>query len=251
MTSALATVTETVVSGSLLLAIPIAVAAGLISFLSPCVLPLVPGYLAYVTGMLGVDLGEARRGRLLLGTSLFVLGFSVVFISFGALFGGLGSLFLEYSEQITRVLGVFTIVFGLAFMGLVPWLDRGWHPQQRPSVGLAGAPLLGVLFGIGWTPCVGPTLAAVQTLAIDQASAARGALLTAAYCVGLGLPFLLVAVAFRRTAGAMAFVKRHYVAVMRIGGGMLVLLGVMMVTGLWDQVTVQLRVWSSSFGTAF
>lgn len=251
MTSALATVTETVVSGSLLLAIPIAVAAGLISFLSPCVLPLVPGYLAYVTGMLGVDLGEARRGRLLLGTSLFVLGFSVVFISFGALFGGLGSLFLEYSEQITRVLGVFTIVFGLAFMGLVPWLDRGWHPQQRPSVGLAGAPLLGVLFGIGWTPCVGPTLAAVQTLAIDQASAARGALLTAAYCVGLGLPFLLVAVAFRRTAGAMAFVKRHYVAVMRIGGGMLVLLGVLMVTGLWDQVTVQLRVWSSSFGTAF
>ena len=251
MTSALATVTETVVSGSLLLAIPIAVAAGLISFLSPCVLPLVPGYLAYVTGMLGVDLGEARRGRLLLGTSLFVLGFSVVFISFGALFGGLGSLFLEYSEQITRVLGVFTIVFGLAFMGLVPWLDRGWHPQQRPSVGLAGAPLLGVLFGIGWTPCVGPTLAAVQTLAIDQASAARGALLTAAYCVGLGLPFLLVAVAFRRTAGAMAFVKRHYVAVMRIGGGMLVLLGVMMVTGLWDQVTVQLRVWTSSFGTAF
>jgi len=251
VTSALATVTETVVSGSLLLAIPIAVAAGLISFLSPCVLPLVPGYLAYVTGMLGVDLGEARRGRLLLGTSLFVLGFSVVFISFGALFGGLGSLFLEYSEQLTRVLGVFTIVFGLAFMGLVPWLDRGWHPQQRPSVGLAGAPLLGVLFGIGWTPCVGPTLAAVQTLAIDQASAARGALLTAAYCVGLGLPFLVVAVAFRRTAGAMAFVKRHYVAVMRIGGGMLVLLGVLMVTGLWDQVTVQLRVWSSSFGTAF
>jgi len=251
VTSALATVTETVVSGSLLLAIPIAVAAGLISFLSPCVLPLVPGYLAYVTGMLGVDLGEARRGRLLLGTSLFVLGFSVVFISFGALFGGLGSLFLEYSEQITRVLGVFTIVFGLAFMGLVPWLDRGWHPQQRPSVGLAGAPLLGVLFGIGWTPCVGPTLAAVQTLAIDQASAARGALLTAAYCVGLGLPFLLVAVAFRRTAGAMAFVKRHYVAVMRIGGGMLVLLGVLMVTGLWDQLTVQLQVWSSSFGTAF
>ena len=251
MTSALATVTETVVSGSLLLAIPIAFAAGLISFMSPCVLPLVPGYLAYVTGMLGVDLGEARRGRLLLGTSLFVLGFSVVFISFGALFGGLGSLFLEYSEQLTRVLGVFTIVFGLAFMGLVPWLDRGWHPQQRPSVGLAGAPLLGVLFGIGWTPCVGPTLAAVQTLAIDQASAARGALLTAAYCVGLGLPFLLVAVAFRRTAGAMAFVKRHYVAVMRIGGGMLVLLGVLMVSGLWDQLTVQLRVWSSSFGTAF
>ena len=251
MTGALATTTETVVSGSLLLAIPIAVAAGVVSFLSPCVLPLVPGYLSYVTGLLGVDLGDARRGRLLLGTSLFVLGFTLVFVSYGALFGGLGSLLLQYSDQITRLLGAFTIVFGLAFMGLVPWLNRDWHPQQRPSVGLAGAPLLGILFGIGWTPCIGPTLAAVQTLAYDQASAARGALLTAAYCIGLGLPFLLVAVAFRRTAGAMAFVKRHYVAVMRIGGGMLVLVGLLMVTGTWEQLTVSLRVWTGSFGTVF
>ncbi len=251
MTGVLATTTETVVSGSLLLAIPIAVAAGVVSFLSPCVLPLVPGYLSYVTGLLGVDLGDARRGRLLLGTSLFVLGFTLVFVSYGALFGGLGSLLLQYSDQITRLLGAFTIVFGLAFMGLVPWLNRDWHPQQRPSVGLAGAPLLGILFGIGWTPCIGPTLAAVQTLAYDQASAARGALLTAAYCVGLGLPFLLVAVAFRRTAGAMAFVKRHYVAVMRIGGGMLVLVGLLMVTGTWEQITVSLRVWTGSFGTVF
>jgi cytochrome c-type biogenesis protein len=251
VTGVLATTTETVVSGSLLLAIPIAVAAGVVSFLSPCVLPLVPGYLSYVTGLLGVDLGDARRGRLLLGTSLFVLGFTLVFVSYGALFGGLGSLLLQYSDQITRLLGAFTIVFGLAFMGLVPWLNRDWHPQQRPSVGLAGAPLLGILFGIGWTPCIGPTLAAVQTLAYDQASAARGALLTAAYCIGLGLPFLLVAVAFRRTAGAMAFVKRHYLAVMRIGGGMLVLVGVLMVTGTWEQLTVSLRVWTGSFGTVF
>jgi cytochrome c-type biogenesis protein len=239
---------ETVLTGSLLLAMAIALVAGVVSFLSPCVLPLVPAYLSYVTGMIGVDLADARRGRLLLGTSLFVLGFTVVFVSFGALFGGLGSLLLEHADVITRVLGVVTIVMGLAFMGVVPWLNRSWHPQQRPAVGLVGAPLLGVVFGIGWTPCIGPTLGAVQTLAYDQASAARGALLTAVYCVGLGLPFLLVAVAFRRAAGAMAFLKRHYVAVMRVGGVMLVLLGVLMVSGQWADLSVRMRVWTSSFG---
>ncbi|MFZ0324158.1 MAG: cytochrome c biogenesis protein CcdA [Actinomycetes bacterium] len=248
--TALAAVTETVVSGSLLVAIPIAVAAGLVSFLSPCVLPLVPAYLSYVTGLVGVDLGDARRGRLFAGTSLFVLGFTVVFVSFGALFGGLGALLLQHADVITRLLGALTIVFGLAFMGLVPWLNRSWHPQKRASFGLAGAPVLGVLFGIGWTPCIGPTLAAVETLAVDQASAARGALLTFAYCIGLGIPFLVVALAFRRTAGGIAFIKRHYVGVMRLGGGMLVVLGVLMVTGAWDQVAVQLRIWTSSFGTA-
>lgn len=240
---------ETVLTGSLLLAMVVALAAGVVSFLSPCVLPLVPAYLSYVTGMIGVDLAEARRGRLLLGTSLFVLGFTAVFVSFGALFGGLGSVLLEYADVVTRVLGAVTIVMGLAFMGAVPWLNRTWHPQQRPAVGLAGAPLLGVLFGIGWTPCIGPTLGAVQTLAYDQASAARGALLTAVYCIGLGLPFLVVAVAFRRAAGAMAFLKRHYVAVTRVGGGMLVVLGVLMVTGWWEELAVQMRVWTASFGT--
>lgn len=243
--------TEVVLNGSLLLATLVAVTAGVVSFLSPCVLPLVPAYLSYVTGLVGVDLAEARRGRLLLGTSLFVLGFTAVFVSLGALFGGLGSLLLEYSEVITRVLGMLTIVFGLAFMGLVPWLNRTWHPTSSLSFGLAGAPLLGVLFGIGWTPCIGPTLAAVQTLAYDSGSAGRGALLTVFYCIGLGLPFLLVAVAFRRTAGAMAWMKRHYVAVMRLGGGMLVVLGALMVSGAWQELSIQMRVWSSSFGVGF
>jgi cytochrome c-type biogenesis protein len=239
---------EAVTSGSLLLAAMFALAAGFISFASPCVLPLVPAYLGYTAGLVGLDLAEAKRGRLLLGTSLFVLGFTVVFVSYGALFGGLGSLLLEYSDQITRVLGVFTIVFGLAFMGLIPWLNRTWHPGQNTSMGLVGAPLLGVLFGIGWTPCIGPTLAAVQTLAIDAASAQRGAALAFVYCIGLGLPFLLVALAFRKAFGAMDWMKRHYVLLVRIGGGMLVLLGVLMVTGAWGEIADQMRVWTTGFG---
>ena len=239
---------DTVTSGSLVLAALFALAAGVVSFASPCVLPLVPAYLSYTTGMVGLDLAEAKRGRLMLGTALFVLGFTVVFVSYGALFGGLGSVLLEHSDTITRVLGVFTIVFGLAFMGLIPWLNRTWKPNQNASMGLIGAPLLGVLFGIGWTPCIGPTLAAVQTLAIDSASAWRGAALAAVYCIGLGLPFLLVALAFRKAFGAMGWMKRHYVLLVRIGGGMLVLLGVLMVTGAWQDISIQLRIWTSNFG---
>ncbi|MFL6182192.1 MAG: cytochrome c biogenesis CcdA family protein [Actinomycetes bacterium] len=242
---------DTVTSGSLLLAALFALAAGVVSFASPCVLPLVPAYLSYTTGMVGLDLAEAKRGRLMLGTALFVLGFTVVFVSYGALFGGLGSVLLEHSDTITRVLGVFTIVFGLAFMGLIPWLNRTWKPNQNASMGLVGAPLLGVLFGIGWTPCIGPTLAAVQTLAIDSASAWRGAALAAVYCIGLGLPFLIVALAFRKAFGAMGWMKRHYVLLVRIGGGMLVLLGVLMVTGQWDDWSIQMRVWTTGFGVPF
>jgi cytochrome c-type biogenesis protein len=242
---------ETVVGGSLLLAAVFAFAAGVVSFASPCVLPLVPAYLSYVTGMIGIDLGEAKRGRLVLGTALFVGGFTLVFVSYGALFGSLGSVLYEYTDVITRVLGVFTIVFGLAFMGLIPWLNRSWNPTKNTSMGLIGAPLLGVLFGLGWTPCVGPTLAAVQALAIDSASAARGAALAAVYCLGLGLPFLLVAFAFRKAFGAMSWMKRHYTLLIRIGGGMLVLLGVMMVTGQWAEISIQLRIWTAGFGVPF
>ncbi|MFC6879790.1 MULTISPECIES: cytochrome c biogenesis CcdA family protein [Actinomadura] len=245
--TALASVDQTVTSGSLLAAAPLAALAGLVSFVSPCVLPLVPGYLSYVTGMTGADLAEQRRGRLVGGVALFVLGFSVVFVSYGVVFGGLGRWLLEYQDTITRVLGVMVIVFGLAFMGFVPGLQRTMKSGKAPAAGLAGAPLLGVLFGLGWTPCIGPTLGAVQGLAITEASAGRGALLSLAYCLGLGVPFLITAVAYRRALGAFGAVKRHYPLVMRIGGGMLVLIGVLLVSGLWGDLTIQMRSWISGF----
>lgn len=240
---------RTVLDGSLLLAVPVALLAGLVSFLSPCVLPLVPGYLSYVTGVAGSDLGRARHGRVLVGSLLFVAGFSVVFVSFGVLFGGLGALLTEYSVVITRVLGALTIVLGLGFAGLIPAFSRDLRVHRWPALGLAGAPLLGVLFGLGWTPCIGPTLAAVQTLAYDSASAGRGALLTGFYCLGLGLPFVAVGLGFRRALGTIAWVRRHSVWVMRLGGLMLVVLGVLLVTGWWDDVSGSLRGWVGSFRT--
>ncbi|WP_329322009.1 cytochrome c biogenesis CcdA family protein [Streptomyces sp. NBC_01262] len=239
---------QTVLSGALLAAVPIAVLGGLVSFFSPCVLPLVPGYLSYVTGVTGTDLAEAKRGRMVAGASLFVLGFTAVFVSGGALFGNFGWTLQEHKDVITKVLGALTIVMGLAFMGLVGgFTQREFRFHRRPAMGLAGAPLLGVLFGIGWTPCIGPTLGAVQTLAFNEASAARGALLTVFYCLGLGLPFIIAAVAFRRALGAFGWVKRHYVWVMRIGGGMLVAVGVLLVTGVWDHIVYQMQIWSSGF----
>jgi cytochrome c-type biogenesis protein len=241
---------NTVMNGSLLLALVVAGIAGLVSFLSPCVLPLVPGYLSYVTGLTGLDLASAKRGRMLLGTLLFVLGFTVVFVSYGVLFGGLGTLLLREQAWITRVLGVVTIVLGLVFMGYVPGLQREWRIYRAPTLGLVGAPLLGVLFAIGWVPCIGPTLGTILTLAVDQASAARGALLSAAYCLGLGAPFVVAALAFRRAMGTFGWVKQHYVWVLRIGGGMLVLIGLLLVTGAWDALMGDLRGWSARFGTA-
>lgn len=241
---------QTVLTGALLAAIPIAMFAGLVSFFSPCVLPLVPGYLSYVTGMTGTDLAEARRGRMLAGASLFVLGFSAVFVSGGALFGNFGQTLLVHKDVLTKVFGALTIVLGLAFMGFVGGMtQREFRFHTRPAVGLAGAPLLGVLFGLGWTPCVGPTLGAVNFLAFDDANAGRGALLMMFYCAGLGVPFIVAAIAFRRTLGAFAWVKRHYAWVVRIGGGMLVAVGVLLVTGVWDHITYQMQIWSSSFTT--
>ncbi|MGH3379337.1 MAG: cytochrome c biogenesis CcdA family protein [Actinoallomurus sp.] len=240
---------STVTSGSLVLAFPVAAAAGLVSFLSPCVLPLVPGYLSYVTGMSGADLATQRRGRLLLGVALFVLGFTVVFVSAGLAFGGFGALLQRHTTILTRVLGAVTIVLGLAFMGFVPGLQRTVKSSHLPAAGVAGAPMLGILFGLGWTPCIGPTLAAVQAMAYSEASATRGALLSFAYCLGLGLPFLLTAVAYRRALGAFGFVKRHYQAVMRVGGGMLVAIGVLLVTGAWADLTIKMQGWVSGFTT--
>lgn len=275
-------ITETVVEGSLLVAAPLAFAAGLVSFLSPCVLPLVPGYLSYVTGLSGAELaGEPERPssrprssdddgtgtddgsdvlvesppapsftrtRVLLGSVLFVLGFTAVFVAYGAAFGALGEALFRYQEPITRVLGVLVIVLGLSFLGLVPGMQREWRLHRMPQVGLWGAPLLGVLFGLGWTPCIGPTLAAVQTLAFTEASAVRGALLSVFYCLGLGLPFVLVGLLYRRALGTIGWVRRHSVVVMRLGGAMLVLIGLMLVTGTWDDLTIGLRSWAGEFG---
>jgi cytochrome c-type biogenesis protein len=229
----------TVLSGSLLLAVPVAALAGLVSFLSPCVLPLLPGYLAYTTGLSGAELADAtgaRRSRVLLGSALFVLGFSLVFVSYGAAFGGLGALLREHQRTLTVVLGLATVALGLSFAGWLPG-SREWRVAAVPPVGLAGAPLLGMTFGLGWTACVGPTLAAVLSLAFaaDDASAARGAVLSFAYCLGLGLPFVLAALGYRRALAASAFVRRHQRAVMRLGGGLLVVVGVLLVTGVWTR----------------
>ncbi|MET8578023.1 cytochrome c biogenesis protein CcdA [Streptomyces sp. NPDC005012] len=235
-------------SGALLLALPIAVLGGLVSFFSPCVLPLVPGYLSYVTGVTGTDLAEARRGRMAAGASLFVLGFTVVFVSTGALFGYFGQTLQEYSGVLSKVLGVLMIALGVFFMGLMPWLtQREFRFHRRPAAGLAGAPLLGALFGIGWTPCIGPTLTSVLALSSDQASAGRGAVLTVAYCFGLGLPFVLAAVAFRKALGAFGWVKRHYVWVLRIGGTMMIVTGVLLLTGVWDLLVQHMQGWANGF----
>ncbi|MFJ7176709.1 cytochrome c biogenesis CcdA family protein [Streptomyces massasporeus] len=247
----LAAVTDpngTVLNGALLAALPIALLGGLVSFFSPCVLPLVPGYLSYVTGVSGTDLAEARRGRMVAGASLFVLGFTAVFVSGGALFGYFGQTLQEERGVLTKVLGVLMILMGVFFMGLMPWLtQREFRFHKKPAAGLVGAPVLGALFGIGWTPCIGPTLSAVQTLALEQGTAGRGAILTFAYCLGLGVPFVLAAVAFRKALGAFGWIKRHYVWVMRVGGTMMIVTGLLLLTGAWDRIVQEMQVWSDGF----
>ena len=237
----------TVFSGSLVLALPVAAVAGLVSFFSPCVVPLLPGYLSYATGLSGADLENAKRGRMLLGSFLFVAGFSLVFVAYGALFGRVGEWLILYTRPISIVLGIVTILLGLAFVGVVPFLQRDLRVHQVPAVGLAAAPLLGVLFGLGWTPCIGPTLSAVNLLAVNEGTAVRGVLLGLAYSLGLGLPFLVAGVAFRRMLGAVRWVRRHQVWVTRIGGAMLVVVGLLLVTGLWDQWVAVLRSWAGGF----
>ena len=233
---------STAASGSLALAIPVALVAGLVSFFSPCVIPLLPGYLSYATGLSGADLEQAKRGRMLAGSLLFVLGFSVVFVALGTLSGALGAWLITWQQEITLVLGVLTIVLGLAFAGLVPWLQRDWRVHQVPAVGLAAAPLLGLLFGLGWTPCIGPTLGVITTLSINEATAGRGALLSACYALGLGLPFVAAGLAYRRALGAFAWVRRHQVWVTRVGGLMLVAVGVLLVTGWWTELVTWIQI---------
>ena len=228
---------DIVFGGNIALAIPIALLAGLISFASPCVLPLVPSYLAYVggfTSMAGTDAERRKgRGRLLIGVLLFVLGFSVVFVTFGVLFGTAGLLLRPWLDLILRIAGLVVIVMGLVFIGQVTFMQRTIRPGWKVATGLAGAPLLGIVFGLGWAPCIGPTLTAVYAIALDGSNPARGAVLALAYCLGLGIPFLLVALGLGWVTGSVAWLKRHIRLINIVGGALLIAIGLLMVTGLW------------------
>jgi len=295
-------ITQLVTSGPLLLALPVAAAAGAVTFLSPCCLPLVPGYLSFVTGMAGAG-GPASpaapgsvpaasasaagvsatgapstgahatgaplsgvavaalplaataavppRGRVVAGTALFVLGFSVVFMAYGAALGGLGHLLTGHARVLTQVLGGLTILLGLLFAGAFDrfsFAGRIARPAARPKAGLAGAPLLGVMFGLGWTPCIGPTLTAVLALSASTGTVARGAVLAFVYALGLGVPFLLVSFGFQVAMRAFAFFRRHARLVTRIGGAMLICVGLLEVTGAWSTFMAWLQVhWVSTY----
>ena len=242
---------QIVFSGQLIAALPLALLAGLVSFASPCILPLVPGYLAYVGGIASVPNGAKRRrrdvGRLLLGVFLFILGFSLVFVAYGAAFGAIGVWLVQWQGLITRILGAVVIVMGLVFVGQFGFMQRTAKLAISPATGVWGAPLLGIVFGIGWTPCMGPTLSAILSLSLNSASPWRGAILGLAYCLGLGIPFLLVALGLTWVTGSVAFLRRHIRAINITGGIMLVIIGVIMVSGLWTQWIYQLQAVISGF----
>lgn len=224
---------EIVSGGNLALAVPIALAAGLVSFASPCILPLVPGYLGYVGGFAGAGQRRDRR-RLLLGVLLFVLGFSVVYVTLTLAFAVAGLSLIRWMGLITRIVGAVVIVMGLVFIGQFSFLQRTMKPQWTVATGLGGAPMLGIVFGLGWAPCMGPTLVAVLGLSLGSGSPARGILLGAVYCLGLGIPFLLVALGFNWVTGSVSWLKRHIRIINIIGGAMLVAIGLLMVSGIWS-----------------
>ncbi|GAB76893.1 cytochrome c-type biogenesis protein [Austwickia chelonae] len=250
-----------VADGNLLLAVFVALAAGAVSFASPCVLPLVPGFLGYVTGLSG-EIGRtsrgqsgpsdaarpggggAARGRVVGGAALFVVGFSTVFLGGTVLASAAGSFLVEHRRAISMVGGATVIALAFVFLG---WGSQtSWSPRWRPAAGLAGAPLLGMVFAVGWAPCMGPTLAVIYTLATTTGggpgTVLRGALLGTAYCVGLGVPFLLVAAGWSRAATASSWLRRHHLFVQRCGGGLLLVVGVLLLTGWWDALVVFLQI---------
>lgn len=231
---------EQLFSGFLLTAFPLALLAGLISFASPCVLPLVPGYLAFAAGF------SNSRGKVLIGSTLFVLGFSALFISYGALFGELGSRVATNEESITRVLGVFTIVMGVIFLGAFPLMPT-IKPKISTSGGLIGAPILGFLFGVGWTPCIGPALASVQALAFQESSALRGAVLSLGYCIGLGLPFIATGLFLDKSQPIRKFLIKRGGVISKIGGAILILIGLLQLFGIWADLMIALRSLISDF----
>jgi cytochrome c-type biogenesis protein len=233
-------VVNTLMDGFLLSAFPIAILAGLISFVSPCVLPLVPGYVAFAAGF------SKSRGRIFLGSILFVFGFSILFISYGALFGQLGAQISSNEEVITRVLGLLTIVMGVIFLGAFPLM-----PTVKPKIstqgGLIGAPLLGFLFGVGWTPCIGPALASVQALAFQESSAIRGAVLSLGYCIGLGLPLIASGLFLDKSEKLRKVLVKSGGKISTIGGVLLIIIGILQLTGLWTELMIEMRSLISEF----
>lgn len=231
-----------ILDGSLIAALPIALLAGLVSFLSPCVLPLVPGYLGYVSGQ------AAPKSRVVLGVVLFVLGFTLVFVGLGAAFGGFAAVTkLGGALVLQQILGVIVVVFGLVMIGQFSFLQRTVKPSWRPRMGLVGAPLLGIAFGLGWTPCIGPTLGSVLALTLDAGQASRGVVLTIAYSIGLGLPFVLLAAGFAWATKSVAFVRKNIRAFNIAGGVLLMILGLMMVSGLWTNFIEYIQVVNNGF----
>ncbi|MEI8119864.1 MAG: cytochrome C biogenesis protein CcdA [Actinomycetes bacterium] len=231
---------EQIMSGFFITALPVAFLAGIISFLSPCVLPLVPGYLSFAAGF------SVNRGKVFLGSILFVLGFSSVFVSYGAIFGGIGNHLVTNEDLISRVLGVITIFLGFVFLGKFPFAPT-FRPKIKTTGGLVGAPILGFLFGVGWTPCIGPALAAVETLAFQESSALRGALLSLGYCFGLGLPFIASGVFLDRSEKLRKYLVKRGDQISKIGGIFLILIGLLEVTGLWGQMMNSIRSLISDF----
>ncbi|PTW91140.1 cytochrome c biogenesis protein CcdA [Microbacteriaceae bacterium MWH-Ta3] len=242
---------EIVYSGGLIAALPVAFVAGLLAFLSPCVLPLIPGYLAYIGGVNPTaDASPTARRRTVLGMIGFVSGFGVVFISLSIVFGALGLMLLPWLDLILRVSGAVIIVMGIVFIGGIPFLQRDLKPEWRTRAGIWGAPFLGIVFALGWVPCIGPTLIAVQTLALDSASVPRAAALGVAYWLGLALPFVLVAILLQRATATLSWLRRHIRTINIAGGVLLMIIGVLMVIGVWRDVLSWMGVIISGFTPA-